>query len=81
MVVPLMNCTNVSGRTPTELLEKATHVRQRRRESAARSRARRAQHFSELEGVNQQLREENQRLKALLNAIEHSNTARLQRKE
>eukprot|EP00193_Tetraselmis_chui_P001921 CAMPEP_0177756684 /NCGR_PEP_ID=MMETSP0491_2-20121128/3241_1 /TAXON_ID=63592 /ORGANISM="Tetraselmis chuii, Strain PLY429" /LENGTH=169 /DNA_ID=CAMNT_0019272285 /DNA_START=657 /DNA_END=1166 /DNA_ORIENTATION=+ len=60
----------MQGRSREELLQKAKHIRQRRRESAARCRARRAKHFVELEHENKALREENWRLKALLESLE-----------
>ena len=51
-------------------MQKASAIRQRRKESAARSRARKAEHFHDLEESNRLLREENQQLKMVLSALE-----------
>ena len=45
-------------------------VKKRRKESAARSRARKTQAYDELEGENRRLHEENERLKHMLGVLE-----------
>ena len=53
-----------------ELQAKALSIKNRRRESAARSRQHRAQHAVDLEEENRQLKNENERLKMMLGVIQ-----------
>ena len=51
-------------------MHKAAHVRQRRRESAARSRHKKTQHYHDLQSSNEQLRVENENLRHLLRNLQ-----------
>lgn len=53
----------IKGRTREELLDLAERIKKRRRASAARCRARKATHVHHLEDENQELKEENMRLR------------------
>jgi hypothetical protein len=54
-------------KTPEEIAEQVERVKRRRRESAQRSRNRKCEYMKNLETENQALKEENERLRKLLN--------------
>ena len=56
-----------SKKTPEEIAEQVERVKRRRRESAQRSRNRKCEYMKTLETENQALKEENERLRKLLN--------------
>ena len=60
----------IKGRTKRELVEVAERIRKRRRESAARSRARRMNKVSTIADQNDALRQENEELKRLIEQIQ-----------
>ena len=60
----------IKGRTKQELVQVAERIRKRRRESAARSRARRTDKVSTIADQNKALRQENQELKRLIEQIQ-----------
>eukprot|EP00951_Prasinocladus_malaysianus_P033800 scaffold337068_cov32-Prasinocladus_malaysianus.AAC.1 len=65
----------IKGRTKNELLQVAEKIRKRRRESAARSRARKATKLSTLSDENESLRKENEILRRKLNELNGAEAA------
>mmetsp|Transcript_36287 Transcript_36287/g.94235 ORF Transcript_36287/g.94235 Transcript_36287/m.94235 type:complete len:233 (-) Transcript_36287:292-990(-) len=64
----------IKGRSEEELLQVADRVKKRRRQSAARCRARRANHIHVLEDENENLKAENARLKQRISELTHADS-------
>ena len=67
----------IKGRTRQELIDVAERIRKRRRESAARSRARRINKVTTIADQNEALRRENEELKRIIETIQSRQQALL----